>query len=509
MNKGSEEGKKEMGKRFLRYLDEKNVSPDEKIADSYFTMFRKEELNKEELEGLSEEDISEIKEYAKVVAYERERKPEKEIEEPQKIIEREPEIRADKIMKRRDGKGELRNKIVGTIVVIMLIAVAYTAYVLYIVEEEAEEKDKDGDGIPNEWEEKYGLNPNDPNDADEDPDNDGYDANYDGEISQDEKFTNLEEYLNDTHPKNNDTDNDDMLDGWEVYYGLNPKDETDAGKDLDGDGLTNLDEYLNGGDPTDGMLILYWAHWVIDSKRSYSDLTIIANEVTITSEGDLTLTNVIIKIERNSSIIVEKDGRLDASFCTFDKKDEWFSWKEMKLKSNDVTVSNSTISNAEIGIYFYYSSPTIIDCNIYNCVPYDLYISIGSNPTLIRTFFDKHRVFIEDTTDSDNDGLSDLAEHYLWNTDPNDPDPDGDGLLDGAEIDNQTDPFDPDTDDDGLTDREEVENGTYPLNPDIDNDELSDYFELLYKTDPFDRDTDDDLMTDGWEVQHLLNPLVD
>ena len=41
-------------------------------------------------------------------------------------------------------------------------------------------------------------------------------------------------------------------------------------------------------------------------------------------------------------------------------------------------------------------------------------------------------------------------------TDPNIPDTDGDGLFDGAEIDEGTDPFNPDTDGDGLTDGEEV-----------------------------------------------------
>lgn len=48
-----------------------------------------------------------------------------------------------------------------------------------------------------------------------------------------------------------DTDGDGMPDAWEERYGLNPRDPTDAGLDKDNDGFSNLQEYLAGTDPTD------------------------------------------------------------------------------------------------------------------------------------------------------------------------------------------------------------------------------------------------------------------
>ncbi len=104
--------------------------------------------------------------------------------------------------------------------------------------------DTDNDGMPDSWEMQYGLNRHDPSDAAEDLDGDGY--------------TNLEEYNNGWDPTDPnspppppvDTDSDGMPDSWETQYGLDPNDSSDAAQDLDGDGYTNLEEYNGGWDPT-------------------------------------------------------------------------------------------------------------------------------------------------------------------------------------------------------------------------------------------------------------------
>lgn len=58
-----------------------------------------------------------------------------------------------------------------------------------------------------------------------------------------------------TNPNNADTDGDGLPDGWELKYGLNPRSAAGrdgAAGDFDNDGVSNLDEYLQGGDPANG-----------------------------------------------------------------------------------------------------------------------------------------------------------------------------------------------------------------------------------------------------------------
>ncbi|MFZ4396655.1 MAG: DUF2341 domain-containing protein, partial [Kiritimatiellia bacterium] len=74
-------------------------------------------------------------------------------------------------------------------------------------------------------------------------------------------FTNLQEYLFGTNPNNADTDGDGIPDGWEVSHGLNPF-ANDANLDPDNDTLSNLQEYQHGTDPQDANSDLFpdWSH---------------------------------------------------------------------------------------------------------------------------------------------------------------------------------------------------------------------------------------------------------
>lgn len=46
-----------------------------------------------------------------------------------------------------------------------------------------------------------------------------------------------------------DADHDGMPDAWETAHGLNPKNAADAASDLNGDGYTNIEDFINGLDP--------------------------------------------------------------------------------------------------------------------------------------------------------------------------------------------------------------------------------------------------------------------
>ena len=98
-------------------------------------------------------------------------------------------------------------------------------------------QDRDGDGLPDAYETRNGLNPNDPGDANTDLDGDG--------------LTQLQEYNLGTSPRVADTDGDGVDDGAEVARGTQP-----LRPDTDGDGLLDGEELRLGTDPlqadTDG-----------------------------------------------------------------------------------------------------------------------------------------------------------------------------------------------------------------------------------------------------------------
>lgn len=111
--------------------------------------------------------------------------------------------------------------------------------------------------------------------------------------------------------------------------------------------------------------------------------------------------------------------------------------------------------------------------------------------------------------DTDGDGLNDGAEVNTYHTHPLNPDTDGDGLVDGAEVNtHHTDPLRSDTDGDGLNDGIEVNtHHTDPLRPDTDGDTLSDGDEVnRYHTNPLDRNTDHDCLDDNIEIAMGQDP---
>ena len=90
-----------------------------------------------------------------------------------------------------------------------------------------DDNDEDGDGLPDSWEKTYGLDTS-IDDKDQDLDGDG--------------VSNVDEFRFSTNPSKTDTDGDGIPDQWEISNGLDPK-SADPLADPDNDSLTNIEEY--------------------------------------------------------------------------------------------------------------------------------------------------------------------------------------------------------------------------------------------------------------------------
>ena len=80
----------------------------------------------------------------------------------------------------------------------------------------------------------------------------------------------LDEQRLGTNPVESDSDKDGIPDGWEVRYGLDPL-GNDAINDPDADGFSNLQEYLNGYDPT---IKAPEVQFIVQPASGYAPLTV-------------------------------------------------------------------------------------------------------------------------------------------------------------------------------------------------------------------------------------------
>jgi len=85
-----------------------------------------------------------------------------------------------------------------------------------------------------------------------------------------------------------DTDNDGMPDSWEQQYGFNINDPADAALDFDGDGSTNLQEYLSGTDPlnpADGGTAITAANAGLDQLVTTGSLATLNGSGSVSGNG--------------------------------------------------------------------------------------------------------------------------------------------------------------------------------------------------------------------------------
>ncbi|MEM3341183.1 MAG: FG-GAP-like repeat-containing protein, partial [Thermoplasmata archaeon] len=245
------------------------------------------------------------------------------------------------------------------------------------------------------------------------------------------------------------------------YLAPNPYYADDATTDADGDGLTNYEEYLIG------------------TKASDPD-----------TDNDGMPDGWEVRYRRFVNGTYNLDPK-DPNDALLDPDHDGFNW------TNRYNNPNVNYTDTDGLIKFNYG---VRDWNR------DGKISPGENdsfPNLLEYMFG---------IDKNYDGIND----YDTTTDPNNPDTDGDGIIDGWEI------FFMDLDYDGMANGWELRYGMDPRNNDEDGNGINDYYDdfdgdglingieasFLYRTNPFRRDTDGDGANDSSDPDPL-NPWTD
>ncbi len=129
--------------------------------------------------------------------------------------------------------------------------------------------DTDGDGLDDLWEVENGLSPLDPTGE----------QGAEGDMDQD-GLTNLDEFTRGTDPSALDTDGDELPDYWEINYGFDPRQEhgaNGANADTDHDDISNIDELTNNTSPlsadsdNDSLSDLWEIEYGIDPASNSGD----------------------------------------------------------------------------------------------------------------------------------------------------------------------------------------------------------------------------------------------
>ncbi len=334
-------------------------------------------------------------------------------------------------------------------------------------------------------------------------------------------------------PNNPDQDLDLILDGWEIHYGLDPLNTTDASVDFEPDGLINLEEFNYGTDPyladtdsdslTDGDEVSIYGTHPNRADTDYDELTD-GDEILIygtnatnpDSEGDGMPDGYEIA---NSLNPLFNDSGLDPDLDTITNLEEYGFGTNPNSNDTDTDLLDDYEE-----IFVYFTNPLVSDTDSDLLTDhYEVVIDPLDDQYLLNNTYQTN----PNLWDTDGDGLSDYVEIAIHGTNPILADTDGDLITDGYEVyyglnpffndasqnydtDDLTnyqeflyngDPFDADTDDDRLLDSEEVFWGTSLTEDDTDGDYLTDYLEVIYYgTDPTNPDTDFDGLSDLFEL---------
>jgi hypothetical protein len=322
----------------------------------------------------------------------------------------------------------------------------------------------------------------DPTDGDSDTIGDNWEIFYFGDVTvtdgsgdgEPDGLTDLEEWQEGTDPTNPDTDGDGLSDGDEVNTHMT--DPLDA--DSDGDGFEDgfeVDNAASGFDP-------------------------LADDSSEDPDGD-GLINSEELIAGTNAVVADTDGDGTNDGDEVNGNANPFTGGALGVPPGDPTdplnadTDGDTISDGdEVSTANGFVTDPNYDDTDGDGLSDNFEINFGLDPT--DPTGDNG-----DFGDPDGDGLDNFGEQ-LAGSDPNNPDTDGDGLDDGDEFDiHFTDPTNPDSDGDGLNDGDEINiHNTLPDIADTDGDLVGDGVEILLGSDPNDFNSLPAVQDNLWSV---------
>ncbi|MCK4886132.1 MAG: right-handed parallel beta-helix repeat-containing protein [Planctomycetes bacterium] len=201
-----------------------------------------------------------------------------------------------------------------------------------------------------------------------------------------------------------DSDGDGMPDEWEEFYGLNPNDD-DAYSDLDDDSHKNLSEYLHGSDPNDVNDIptdntTIFVPKDVSSINDAIDLAI--NGDTIKVDTGTYVENV--NFDGKSLSLVSFDPE-DPSVVAATIIDPDNTSRTIDIKNGNganVVIEGFTVEGGSYGIDVYGYCAKIKNCIIQNCTTRGIQLSNCLNSSIIsctaKDTIGQHGIFIEYST---------------------------------------------------------------------------------------------------------------
>ena len=242
-----------------------------------------------------------------------------------------------------------------------------------------------------------------------------------------------------------DADGNGLPDGWEAKY-LPGQNNVQPGDDPDGDGLTNLEEFEQGTDPTNPYSGPNFAIRITggDHQEAY--------DATQSPATKKTLIPFIVQVTN-----ANKGGGIPGIAVHFSNP-KGTAGVRFALRSDlsDATDADDIVTDANGYACTYMDMPDI--------VPVINQVVLATIPKVDGTGA-QFTVRVPDGDDNDQNGLADAWEIAHFGSAGQDPaaDPDGDGLTNAQEMEEGTDPNNRDSDNDGVPDGQDA----VPLDGDI------------------------------------------